>query len=249
LHGIVSPAAWHLCAAGILIGGFAAWHDTNVRYRGPLSFAERHGIDLRQPLSEEDFERYVDFFENLTVSPAPIPEPDTAAWERELEEWQQRADWSIGVAYNAELPDDEVFAVIEEHLGSSPPGGLWTSPADTWFCLNATTAEFAGYRVILENHTVVRITDASEAFFMSVIENPKTVGDRTLWLFDIGQKNLSRMTSGEITDLLLAEGVPVERIRIAYMRAYSGDRDGREQFAQGLNADARLLFVMKEYLN
>jgi hypothetical protein len=33
------------------------------------------------------------------------------------------------------------------------------------------------------------------------------------------------------------------------MRAYSGDRDGREQFAQGLNADARLLFVMKEYLN
>jgi hypothetical protein len=111
------------------------------------------------------------------------------------------------------------------------------------------TAEFAGYRVILENHTVVRITDASEAFFMSVIENPKTMGDRTLWLFDIGQKNLSGMTSGEITDLLLAEDVPVERIRIAYMRAYSGDRDGREQFAQGLNADARLLFVMKEYLN
>lgn len=233
-------------------GRVAAWHEADVRYRGTLSFAERHGINLRQPLSEEDFERYVDFFENLAVSPAPdtpIPEPDTAAWERELEEWQQRADWSIGVAYNAELPDDEVFAIIEEHLGSSPPGGLRTSPADSWLCLNATAAEFAGYRVILENHAVVRITDANEAFFMSVIENPKTVGDRTLWLFDIGQKNPSGMTSGEIIDLLLAEGVLVERIRIAYMRAYSGDRDEREQFAQGLNADARLLFVMKEYLN
>ncbi|CVK31320.1 hypothetical protein [Methanoculleus bourgensis] len=74
-------------------GRVVAWHEADVRYRGTLSFAERHGINLRQPLSEEDFERYVDFFENLAVSPAPdtpIPEPDTAAWERELEEWQQR---------------------------------------------------------------------------------------------------------------------------------------------------------------
>lgn len=135
-----------------------------------------------------------------------------------------------------------------EHLGEgSLPGGIRTSPGRSWLCLNASAANFAGYRARLENHTAVLVFCASDAFFWSVIENPKSVDDRTLWLLDIGQ-NPPEMDQEDIKNLLLAEGFPLEEIRFARMRSYPQDRDGREQFAERLNADTRLLFVMKEYL-
>jgi hypothetical protein len=232
----------------------ADWRGTDARYREILAFAGRHGIDLRLPLSEEDFELYEEFFESRKVSPTrtpppstPIPESELIARQKELEEWQRTVDWEIAVAYDAGMPDDEISAVIEEHLGEgSIPGGIKTGSSYVWLCLNATNAEFAGYRDRLENHATVQVVDASEAFFMSLLENPRTAGDRTLWLFSISHDR-PEMDPEEITSLLLAEGFPLEEMRFARMNSYPGDRDGREQFAQRLNADARLLFVMKEY--
>ncbi len=232
----------------------ADWRGTDVRSREILAFAEDREIDLRQPLSEESFELYEEFFETRKVSSTwtlppgtPIPESELIARQKELEEWQRTAEWEIAVAYDAGMSDDEISAIIEGHLaGGSIPGGIETGPTYTWLCLNATTAEFAGYRARLENHATVLVVDANRAFFMSLLENPRTVGDRTLWLFDIGQ-NPPEMEEEDITNLLLAEGFPLEKMRFARMTAYPGDRDGREQFAERLNGDARLLFVMKEY--
>ncbi|MCK9306968.1 MAG: hypothetical protein M0P17_05515, partial [Methanoculleus sp.] len=145
------------------------------------------------------------------------------------------------------MPDDEISAIIEEHLGGgSLSRGIKTGPAESWLCLNATTTEFAGYRAGLESHATFRVVDANEAFFMSLLENPRTVGDRTLWLFGISHDRPG-MEEEEITALFLAEGFPLEEMRFARINSYPGDRDGREQFAERLNADARLLFVMKEY--
>jgi hypothetical protein len=233
----------------------AVWRDINARYHEILSFAEGHDIDLRQILSEDDFESYMEFFRQREIvstrTPPPVTplsESELIAQQRELEEWQRTAEWDVAIAYDAALSDDEISAAIAEHLGEgSLPGGIRTSPGRSWLCLNASAANFAGYRARLENHSAFLVFCASDAFFWSVIENPKSVDDRTLWLLDIGQ-NPPEMDQEDIKNLLLAEGFPLEEIRFARMRSYPQDRDGREQFAERLNADARLLFVMKEYL-
>lgn len=233
----------------------AVWRNSNTRYREILSFAESHDIDLRERLSEDDSESYKEFFRLQEVSSTGTPPPATPlsgseliAQQRELEEWQMTAEWDIAIAYDAALSDDEISSIITEHLGDgSLPGGIKTSPGISWLCLNATTTEFAGYRALLENHRAFLVICASDAFFWSVLENPKSVDGRTLWLVDIGQ-NPPEMDREEIKNLLLAEGFPLEEIRFARMRSYPQDRDGREQFAERLNADPHLLFVMKEYL-
>jgi len=227
------------------------WNNINQNYSDILEFAEEHGIDLEQPLSNKDFSRYARYFETPVSSPVPSPpdepEPEETNSNQDLEEWQSTADWNLAAAFDADMPDEEVAAVIEEYL----PEGAWVKvrekPRNFWIYLRATNAQFDAYKAALENHREVHVCDDEDAFFIDILENPKTEGDYTIWAIDISQNPVG-VDQDDLFDQLVREGFPLETMKIADIQAQFQDDDEKQEAARQLNGDERVLFVMKEFL-
>ncbi len=149
---------------------------------------------------------YADSFDTADESPAPPPrtqptisESERIAREEELEAWQQSADWHISVAFDADTPDEEILAVVEEYLRPPGPAVHPARPLNFGIYLNATNEAFPAYREYLLNHPTIYVCDDTEAFFVSILENPKAAGSNTLWAIDVSQIPGSH-SGGELPD-------------------------------------------------
>jgi len=230
----------------------AAWERMDQYYSGILEFAERQEIDTRQPLSDEDFSRYADYFENTASLPVISMPSETPGSEKngkdpELEEWQRNADWDTVVAFDADTSDEEVRAVIEKYFPDNVSIQLRTKPESFWIYLNATEEQFNAYRREMEKYPGVQICDDEEAYFLEIIENPKTRGDFILWAIDICPDSTD-VDKKDVFDRFVEDGIPLNAMKVVEIQGCSQDKEGKEKAAMQLNGDEHVLFVMKEFL-
>lgn len=230
----------------------AAWERMDQYYSGILEFAERQRIDTRRPLSDEDFSRYADYFENTASLPVISMPPETPGSEKtgrdpELEEWQRNADWDTVVAFDAGTSDEEARAVIEKYFPDNVSIQLRTKPRFFWIYLNATEERFNAYKREMERYPGVHVYDDREADFLEIIENPKTRGDDILWAIDICPDS-SEVDKRDVFDRFVEDGIPLNAMKIVEIKGCSLDKEEKEKAAVQLNGDERVLFVMKEFL-
>lgn len=229
----------------------AGWEKMDQYYSGILAFAQEREIDTQRPLSDRDFSCYADYFETtaslpVISTPAETPGSGEGERDRELEEWQRTADWDLTVAFDVDTTDEEARAVIEEYFPDDVSIKVRTEPRSFWIYLNATNEQFDAYKTDLERYPGVHVCDDDEAFFIEIIENPKTRGNYTLWAIDICPESIE-VDENDVFDRFVEDGIPLEAMKIVEIRC-SLDKDEREMAAVQLNGDERVLFVMKEYL-
>ncbi|HDR74135.1 MAG TPA: hypothetical protein ENN85_09560 [Methanoculleus sp.] len=225
------------------------WNTTSQNYSDIFEFAEEHGIDTEQPLSNEDFSRYARYFESPAPVPSPPaePEPEETGSNQDLEEWQSSAEWNMAAAFEAGMPEEEIAAVIETYLPEAARVEVREKPRNFWIYLTSTNAEFGAYKADLENHPDVHVCGDEDAFFVDILENPKTRGDYTLWAIDISQNPVG-VDQNDLFEQLVREGFPLETMKIVDIQAQFQDDEEKEEAARQLNEDERVLFVMKEFL-
>jgi len=228
----------------------ARWNSIDTYYRQTIASGESYGIDLSRPLSSSGFTYYSECFEGLPPAmPGPQPtisESERVPRQKALEEWQQSAEWDLSVAFDADLLDRDALAIIEEYYKGDQPNTIKARPENFWIYLNATAGEFPAYRDRLLNHPTVYVCDDKEAFFMSILQNPKAAGNNILWALDISQ-NPPGVTQEENFHMLLEEGFPLRTMKIVRMKTWGWDNDAREELARRINEDEHVLFVIKGY--